>query len=701
VRKLPDLHERPSSPQRPSADVAPRIARYGVAVLAVTFAAAANALLWPDFGLRYPLIAFYPAITVSAWFGGFWPGVAGTALSSIIAAFVWLDPRFSAGITRTADAVALSVFFGVGIVISVLSESLVRKGRRERAARYQAEGAEERLEAELADMRRLQALNTTVLQEDELPGALQAVLQASIELLNADGGQIHLHDEATGVLTSVVHAGLSEEFVESLRIVRAGDFVTGEALAQRTRIIVQDAARDPAFAYMASWYASCGFVAVQSSPLLDRDGKPLAVLSTYFRRPCAPANRALRFLDLYLHQAGRAIEIHRLLDAERSARQEAETANRLKDHFLSTVSHELRTPLNAILGWTDMLRSGRLAAARRERALQAVYDNAQRQVQLVGDLLDVSRIVSGKLRLDRTMVDLRAVVNGALDVIEPAAQAKAIRVVVDHDPNAITAYGDSERLQQVAWNLLSNAVKFTPSGGTIHVGVRRCESFVELVVRDTGTGIPRDFLPYVFEPFRQADGSTTRLHGGLGLGLSIVRHLVEAHGGSVHAASDGVGKGATFTVRLASPPVPPTSLLQGLSVLVVDDDADSREVVLAALKEAGAFVIMSTSAADALDRLQRDKVDLLLADVAMAGEDGYSLMRKVRALASSEVSSIPAIALTSLSRARDRWETANAGFQLHVPKPIDAQTLAHVGATLMNRTGAMAAVPTDAVLPSS
>ena len=279
-----------------------------------------------------------------------------------------------------------------------------------------------------------------------------------------------------------------------------------------------------------------------------------------------------------------------LLEREQAARASAEEANRLKDQFLATVSHELRTPLNAILGWADILRTGKLAPGRRDRALQAIYESARHQAQLVDDLLDVSRIMSGKLRLQRSSVDLHEIVRAAAEIVQPAADAKRIRVVLDLLP--CTLQGDGARLQQIAWNLLTNAVKFTPEGGAVHVIVRRLSGLGELVVADTGEGIARDFLPSVFEPFRQADGSMTRRHGGLGLGLSIVKHLVGAHAGEIYVESAGRGQGATFTVRMPlaigsaddragsihSPGLaaPPPHVLEGVPVLVVDGDADSR-----------------------------------------------------------------------------------------------------------------------------
>ena len=330
-------------------------------------------------------------------------------------------------------------------------------------------------------------------------------------------------------------------------------------------------------------------------------------------------------------------EMHNeLLHREQAARASAEHANVLKDQFLATVSHELRTPLTAILGWADMLRRGVLDGATRDRAGRAIYIGAQRQAQLIDELLDVARIMADKLPLQLTTVDLKDVVRSAVDIVQPSADAKRIAIGVEEDPSIGVVHGDSGRLNQVATNLLANAVKFTPEGGEVHVRLRRADDVVEMIVSDNGQGIPADFLPSVFEPFRQADAASTRVHGGLGLGLSIVKHLVEAHGGSIRADSGGEGRGATFTVRLPrataceyqpeaiasdlsswSELEDETTLLEGLSVLVVDDDDESRLVVGAHLEVHGARVLTAASAASALELLQRENVDVLLADVAM------------------------------------------------------------------------------------
>jgi len=395
----------------------------------------------------------------------------------------------------------------------------------------------------------------------------------------------------------------------------------------------------------------------------------------------------------------------RLLSSEKLARSEAERANRLKDEFLATISHELRNPLNAIMGWAHMLRLGKLSDVNAERAVETIYRNAKAQAQLVADLLDVSRIISGKLRLDVRTVDLIYIINAAIDSIRPAAEAKGIRVQTLLDPAAGPISGDADRLQQIVWNLLTNAVKFTPKGGRIQVKIQRIDSHVEIVVSDSGVGISKEFLPYVFDRFRQADATTTRIHGGLGLGLSIVRQLVDLHGGSVSVHSEGEGKGTTFTITLPfvgvlsqneAESVHPAQgeevisfdglpSLQGLKVLVVDDEADTRELISEVLKECGSEVITSNSAADALIALEEHKPDILISDLGMPDEDGYSLISKIRALPDERGGQIPAAALTAYARAEDRMRVLRSGFQFHLPKPVDSAELVTVVASLAGR----------------
>jgi signal transduction histidine kinase/ActR/RegA family two-component response regulator len=400
---------------------------------------------------------------------------------------------------------------------------------------------------------------------------------------------------------------------------------------------------------------------------------------------------------------------NQLLGREQAARASAEQANQLKDQFLSIVSHELRTPLTAMLGWADMLRRGTVDDARRQRTYEVIFNSAQRQSQLIDDLLDVGRIVSGKLKLESSVVSLGEVLRSALQLVQPVADAKRVQLTV-HDEDVAPVYGDTARLQQVVWNLLSNAIKFTPAGGTVDVHLRTSGNNAEMIVTDSGAGIAPAFLPFVFDAFRQADGSATRSHGGLGLGLSIVKHLVEAHGGTVRAHSRGKDCGATFSVRIPllaataperrnrrravieSGPMnrAEDSALVGLRVLVVDDDLDTRQVVAAQLENQHAVIRTAESAEEAFELLQHEHFDVLLADIAMPGEDGYSLIRRVRAsMAGPSAATIPAAALTAFARKEDRQLALQAGFQLHLAKPVDAQALVAAVAKLGRESGAI------------
>jgi signal transduction histidine kinase len=386
----------------------------------------------------------------------------------------------------------------------------------------------------------------------------------------------------------------------------------------------------------------------------------------------------------------------RLLDLEQAARKQAEEANRTKDEFLATLSHELRTPLNAILGWVQVLRMGKLDPAAATKALETIERNARSQAQLIADLLDVSRIITGKLRLDFRPVDLRRIIDSAQESVRPAADAKGIHLAISIGPLASPALGDTDRLQQVIWNLLSNAIKFTAKGGSVEVRLREVEGNAVIRVSDTGIGIRPDFLPYVFDRFRQAEGSITRTHGGLGLGLSIVRHLIELHGGTAEVESAGEGQGATFIVRLplraelAEDPLDRTAvgrsvfqvpdLLAGVRVLVVEDETDTRELLVVALQQCGAEVTAFGSVPEALAELDRALPHVLLSDIGVPGEDGYSLIRKVRARGPGLGGDLPAAALTAYARAEDRQRALDAGYQTHLAKPVDpAELIAAVG----------------------
>jgi signal transduction histidine kinase/CheY-like chemotaxis protein len=409
----------------------------------------------------------------------------------------------------------------------------------------------------------------------------------------------------------------------------------------------------------------------------------------------------LVFAEELARRCATAIDNAQLYASEQEARRGADVANRAKDEFLAIVSHELRTPLNAIMGWSKMLTGHELDERRRRSGLETIERNAVAMAQLIEDLLDMSRVISGKMRLEVQQVDLGGAIASAIDSIRPAAAAKGVelRQVLETTPPIV---GDPTRLQQVVWNLLSNAVKFTSRGGHVEIVMRRDGSSVQICVADTGKGIPSEFLPHVFEAFRQEDASPSRARGGLGLGLAITRQLVELHGGRITATSKGEGQGATFVVSLpisavveaekarpanarqirADAAFDRPSHLRGLRVLTVDDDDDSRRIVAEILEDCGCIVTTAATAAEALERLLDEQPDVLLSDIGMPEEDGYDLIRKVRALPRDRGGDIPAAALTAYARAEDRRQMLNAGFSIHLPKPIEPAELVAVVSTL-------------------
>jgi signal transduction histidine kinase/ActR/RegA family two-component response regulator len=420
-------------------------------------------------------------------------------------------------------------------------------------------------------------------------------------------------------------------------------------------------------------------------------------LSEETRKEAARAETEIARLMGHVREANErlvAATAHAQTMAERAQTmaEEADHANRLKDEFLGTISHELRTPLNAILGYARMLHNGTVTRDREARAAEIIERNATALTQIVEDVLDVSRIISGGTRLNVQRVELAAVVNEAIETVRPTADAKGVRVLTVVDPRHPIVSGDPARLQQVVWNLLSNAVKFTPSEGRIHLWLERTNSHVEIVVRDTGRGIRPDFLPHVFERFRQADGRVSREYNGLGLGLAISRHLVELHGGTIHAASDGEGTGATFRVRLpmtnvqTAPEGEPTrghprpepgggdttrARLDGIHVLAVDDEEDSLTLLREILETAGAQVTTVASSQEALDAVEKMAPGVIIADIGLPRMDGFALIRRIRQWPERSIREIPAAALTAYARSEDRQRALRSGFQMHLAKPID------------------------------
>jgi len=482
-------------------------------------------------------------------------------------------------------------------------------------------------------------------------------------------------EEATG---KVSHELLQTQFPEDLAEIRARLFRDGEWEGELVHI-KRDGAR----------------IVVASHWVLYRDGQG------------APA--AILEVNNDITERKRLEEEHaRLLEREKEARAQAEEANRAKDEFLATLSHELRTPLTSILGWAKLLHSGTLDESSTRRALESIERNARAQKQLIDDLLEVSRIITGNLRLHLQQITLVPVIEAAVDAVRPAAAAKHIQLQVVVAPQTGPISGDADRLQQVIWNLLSNAIKFTPEGGRVEIGLERAGASIEIKVSDTGRGIEPEFLPYVFDRFRQADVTAARMQGGLGLGLAIVRHLVELHGGMVKAESGGCGKGATFTVILPLAEGAPTRpseqrrapatsepsagqecppALDDLRVLVVDDEADTVEFLKAVLERCGAEVTAAASAREALHIFAEVKPDMLISDLGLPGEDGYSLIRKVRALGREQGGRIPAIALTAYVREEDRVKAFQSGYQMHLAKPVWPDELTAIVASFAGRTG--------------
>jgi PAS domain S-box-containing protein len=436
--------------------------------------------------------------------------------------------------------------------------------------------------------------------------------------------------------------------------------------------------------------------------LMARDGRQTSIEDS--AAPIRAADGTLIGIVLVFRDASdrREAERHRqaLLQREQDARREAEALSRSKDEFVATVSHELRTPLNAIFGWVRLLRSGNLNDAQRAHALEVVERNTRAQAQLIEDLLDMSRIITGNLRLEMRRVDLANVVRSAVDSVKPAAEAKELGLSLELDPRVGPISGDADRLQQVVWNLLTNCVKFTPRGGRIAVSLHAEGTDAVLRVSDSGIGIAPDLLPHVFERFRQGTSSASRAHGGLGIGLALVRHLTELHGGTATAESAGEGRGSTFTVRIpmlgaravAEQPTalapesladPRSATLQGLGILVVDDDADARDLISTALRYAGGEVLPAASARDALELMRTRTPDVIVSDIAMADGTGHDLVRHIRA--NTQLAHIPAIALTAYGRVEDRERALNAGFNFYIVKPVEPLHLVHAVATAVGR----------------
>jgi signal transduction histidine kinase len=557
---------------------------------------------------------------------------------------------------------------------------------REQTVRAMAEG-ETRRAALLGELAR------SISGSLELDTILQTVAEGARELCRSDLSAIALREAETGVVVFRYRAG--ERVDEGgRRVVLPGRGAGGLVLETGRPVRSDDAAHDPRFADDAGYLAAVtreGIVTLLVVPIaLGPRVEGLLYVDNRTARPFTDRDEAI-LRQLADHAAIALRNVH-LLAREQRAREEAEHANRLKDEFLATLSHELRTPLNAVLGWAVTLRTAQLDEPTRMRALEAIERNARAQSQLIEDLLDISRIVTGKLRLDVRLLDPIAVVEAAIEAMRPAARAKSIDLTPSLDPSAGPVYGDPDRLQQVVWNLLTNAIKFTEKGGRIDVSLARTATHVEIAVRDTGQGIAPALLPYVFDRFRQAEGSSTRSQGGLGIGLALVRNLTELHGGTVVAESAGEGRGATFRIRLPLLAQPesegtgtrsthaagPLASLAGVRVLVVEDDRDTLELFAGILALGGAELRTAQRADEALETLRVWRPDVIVSDIELPDTDGYTFIRRVRALAPERGGTVPAVAITARGTLQDRFAALAAGFQMHVPKPVEPVELVAV-----------------------
>ena len=563
----------------------------------------------------------------------------------------------------------------------------------EQAARSEAERAAETI-------RRLQSITDTALSTLSLDELLREMLGRIQDLLGADAAAILLVTDDGEYLTGRIAIGLEEE----ARVrVPMGSGIAGRIAVSRTPMIVDDLGKEE----VVSSILIENVRSLIGAPLIIED-RVIGVIHVDTLEAHNFTQDDLNLLQLAGDRVALAIERARLYEGEQQARLEAETANRMKDDFLATISHELRSPLNAILGWITLLREGGLSADVTARALQTVERSARMQNRIISDLLDVSRIINGQLRLNIRKLEPAPIIEAGVEAMRPAAEAKGITVKLALDATTGTIIADPDRLQQIVWNLVSNAIKFTPRGGVVEVRLVRVGSQIEIVVSDTGAGISSEFIPFVFDRFRQADSSSTRKQGGLGLGLAIVRHLVELHGGTVRVDSEGAGLGSAFVVRmpltsLAAPMAneeahlvsrldavtldcPP--LLEGLRVLVVDDETSVRDLVSAILAKYDADVRTACSAAEALNLLgsrAQWRPEVLLADIELPDADGYELMRQVRTLPAEFGGRVPAVALTTHARVEDRMKALAAGFQMHVPKPVEPAELLTVLGSVTGR----------------
>jgi PAS domain S-box-containing protein len=629
------------------------VVRYGIAVVAAEAAILLRFALDPIWDVKLPFSFFYPAVMISAWVGGLGPGIIATILSAVAADFFWLKPIGSLSIGDPADAAGLLVFVAIGIVMSALNETW-------RYAAVRIGESEERHRVTLTSI--ADAVITT--NESGIVTHLNSVAEDLTGWKEKD---------AIGRHVDRVFIVMDENTQRRIRNPVEGVLKDGItcALPSSTLLVSKDGRNIP--------------IDNRAAPIKLKNGRTVGVVMV--------------FRDVTVR---RVVDRERtaLTERERKARQEAEDANRGRDEFLAMLSHELRTPLSSILGWTTILKSKDLPEQKASHALEVIERNARMEAALVETLLDLSRISAGKLKLTMEPLEIASVVMATLDSLRPTADAKGVRLEVQLLPVSIRISGDSARLQQIFSNLLSNAIKFTARDGHVRVQMTRHESKVDIQIIDDGEGITPEFLPHIFDRFRQADSATGRAYGGLGLGLAIVRELVNAHGGTIVANSAGRGQGSTFCVTLPTIAIAERELdavaapsrgteelsIARLRILIVDDDMDARELIRLTLESRGARVTQASSARDALEAIYREEPEVLLADIGMPQEDGYSLVAKLRSLEQEQNRSrLPAIALTAYASEADREHALSAGFDLHLTKPVQPRELIRAIATTFHR----------------
>jgi signal transduction histidine kinase/CheY-like chemotaxis protein len=606
---------------------------------------------------------------------------------------------------RTAEAIQRAALYEAAQRARAEAEHLRTRANEELRERQKIEGALRESETKYRSLAtrtsRLYALSAALSESLTLDAVAKALVRRGQVVAGASAASVAMLVE-NGTELQVLHAEeYTPQVAEAWHRFRLVPGLCWTAAIQTRRPVFAGSfaewrSRFPASAPLA---ADGGFASLAALPLLVEDA-PVGVLAFHFTAPVSFDAEYQALLISVAHHCAQALDRARLYETAQRARLEAEAANRSKDDFLSTVSHELRTPLTAVLGWASMLRKGLPDPARASRAIEAIFNNAERQARLIDELLDVSRIVGGRAVLELRDIDLRDSLRGAVEAIMPLAESKGLEVALGAHPT-VPVTADPRRLEQVFLNLLSNAVKFTPPAGRVSIDAEVAGQLVQVRVSDTGSGIDPDFLPHVFERFRQAEGDTARRVDGLGLGLFIARQLVEAQGGTIRAESAGTGAGASFIVSLpvaggrnasrqpaearspAAPDRPPEDLsLKGIRVLIVDDEPDVRELMTTTLEAFGAAVTSVGSARDALAVLSRRQVDVLLADIAMPGQDGYALIRDVRALPRTRAAAVPAAAVTACARDDERQRALAAGFQLHLTKPLQPEELAHAVSSL-------------------